>query len=193
MPCRAPGRLPWKSLATFPPRVPSPTSSTELYSFRIISWKVKTNRITGQSTATGKVPLIKERFLSKQTGPPLSSDRLESRSGLTIWLELRWYPLILELYTAGIAAVDAQRYDNLATLFYTQLPSSEYRDQTDTFVETVSNGLLEIIRTNAFKKIPGHERHYTPLSEYLFKILQPRLDDTFFLGKNYEAVFDELN
>ena len=73
MRCRAPGRLPWKSLATFPPRVPSPTSSTELYSFRIISWKVKTNRITGQSTATGKVPLIKERFLSKQTGPPLRS------------------------------------------------------------------------------------------------------------------------
>ncbi|WP_287648639.1 hypothetical protein, partial [Accumulibacter sp.] len=49
-------------------------SSTELYSFRIISWKVKTNRITGQSTATGKVPLIKERFLSKQTGPPLSPE-----------------------------------------------------------------------------------------------------------------------
>jgi len=121
-----------------------------------------------------------------------SSDRLESRGGLTIWLELRWYPLILELYTSGIAAIDAQRYDNLATLFYTQLPSSEYRDQTVTFVETVSNGLLEIIRTNAFKQIPGHERHYTPLSEYLFKILQPRLDDTFFLGKNYETAFDEF-
>ena len=72
MRCRAPGRLPWKSLATFPPRVPSPTSSTELYSFCIKSRKVKTNRITGQSTTTGKVPLIKERFLSKQTGPPLS-------------------------------------------------------------------------------------------------------------------------
>ncbi|CAK0760773.1 Caspase family protein [Gammaproteobacteria bacterium] len=121
-----------------------------------------------------------------------SSDRLESSGGLIIWLELRWYPLILELYTAGIAAVDAQRYDNLATLFYTQLPSSEYRDQTDTFVETVSNGLLELIRTNAFKQIPGHERHYTPISEYLFKILQPRLDDTFFLGKNYETAFDEF-
>lgn len=121
-----------------------------------------------------------------------SSDRLESRGGLTIWLELRWYPLVLELYTSGIAAIDAQRYDNLATLFYTQLPSSEYRDQTDTFVETVSNGLLEIIRTNAFKQIPGHEQHYTPLSEYLFKILQPRLDDTFFLGKSYETAFDEF-
>ncbi|MDP1982090.1 MAG: caspase family protein [Sulfuritalea sp.] len=121
-----------------------------------------------------------------------SSDRLESRGGLTIWLELRWYPLLLELYTAGIAAIDAQRYDNLATLFYTQLPSSEYRHKNVTFVESISNGLLELTRMNAFKQIPGHERHYTPHSEYLFKILQPRLDDTFFLGKNYESAFDEF-
>lgn len=121
-----------------------------------------------------------------------SSDRLESRGGLTVWLELRRYPLILELYTAGIAAMDAQRYDNLAALFYTQLPTSEYRDTNDTFVETISDGLLELIRMNAFKQIPGHERHYTPHSEYLFKILQPRLDDTFFLGKNYETAFDEF-
>lgn len=121
-----------------------------------------------------------------------SSDRLESRGGLTVWLELRRYPLILELYTAGIAAIDAQRYDNLAALFYTPLPTSEYRDKNDTFVEAISDGLLELNRMNAFKQIPGHERNYTPHSEYLFKILQPRLDDTFFLGKNYETAFDEF-
>lgn len=121
-----------------------------------------------------------------------SSDRLDSRGGLPIWIELRRYPLILELYTAGIAAIDAQRYDNLAALFYTQLPSGEYRDGNDTFVEATSNGLLELTRMNAFKQIPGHERHYTPHSEYLFKILQPRLDDTFFLGKSYETAFDEF-
>lgn len=119
-----------------------------------------------------------------------SSDRLESHGGLKIWLELRWYPLILEFYTAGIAAIDGQRYDNLAALFYTQLPSSEYRGKNDTFVEAISNGLLQLTKMDAFKEIPGHERHYTPHSEYLFKILQPRLDDTFFLGKNYETAFD---
>jgi hypothetical protein len=63
--------LPWKSLATFPPHVPSPTSSTELYSVRIKSQKVKTNRITGQPTGTGRAPLIEEPLLSKQAGPPL--------------------------------------------------------------------------------------------------------------------------
>lgn len=121
-----------------------------------------------------------------------SSDRLESRGGLTNWLALRWYPLLLELYTAGIAAIDAQRYDNLATLFYTQLPSSEYRDRNESFAEAISKGLVELNRMNTFKQIPGHERHYTPHSEYLFKILQPKLDDTFFLGKSYETAFDEF-
>jgi hypothetical protein len=121
-----------------------------------------------------------------------SSDRLESRGGLAIWLGLRWYPLLLELYTAGIAAVDAQRFDNLAALFYTPLPGSEYQDRVDTFIEAASNGLLQLHRTDAFKQIPGHERNYTPLSEYLFKVLQPRLDDTFFLGKNYETAFDDF-
>lgn len=121
-----------------------------------------------------------------------SCDRLDTRGGLSIWIELRWYPLILELYTAGIAAIDARRYDNLAALFDTQLPGSEYRDGSENFVEVISSGLLELNRMNAFKQIPGHERNYTPHSEYLFKILQPRLDDTFFLGKNYEAAFDEF-
>jgi hypothetical protein len=121
-----------------------------------------------------------------------SCDRLDSRGGLSIWIELRWYPLILQLYTAGIAAIDAGRYDNLAALFYTQLPSSEYRDRSDTMVEVISRGLLELNRMDAFKQIPGHERNHAPHSEYLFKILQPRLDDTFFLGKNYEAAFDEF-
>lgn len=121
-----------------------------------------------------------------------SNDRLESRAGLAIWIELRWYPLILELYTAGIAAIDAERYDNLASLFYTRLPRSEYRDENDTFVEAISNGLIELTRMNAFKQIPGHDRYYTPHSEYLFKILQPKLDDTFFLGKSYETAFDSF-
>ena len=49
---------------------------------------------------------------------------------------------------------------------------------------------MELTRTNVLKQIPGHERNHTPLSEYLLKILQPRLDDALFLGKNYESAFD---
>ncbi|UTF51454.1 caspase family protein [Desulfomicrobium sp. ZS1] len=121
-----------------------------------------------------------------------SSDRLESNSGLSVWLNLRWYPLILNIYTAGIAAIDAQRFDTLATIFYAQFPSEKDRDHIYTFAEYIAKKISALNSDNTFKKLPGHERQYVPHSEYLFKILQPRLDDTFFLGKNYETAFDEF-
>jgi len=119
-----------------------------------------------------------------------SADRLEQQGGLIVWLALRWYPLLLELYCAGIAAVAGQRFDSLATIFYTSVPSSESRSRTETFVESTARGLLDLHRSNVLKQIPGHERNYAPLSEYLFKILQPKLDDVLFLGKSYEQAFD---
>jgi hypothetical protein len=119
-----------------------------------------------------------------------SSDRLESTGGLTVWLALRWYPLLLELYCCGIAAVDARRFDSLAAVFGTSLPSSDYQRTSDTFVEAAAMAVSELNRTNVLQQIPGHEKNYTPLSEYLLKILQPKLDDALFLGKNYEAAFD---
>jgi hypothetical protein len=119
-----------------------------------------------------------------------SSDRLESIGGLTAWLALRWYPLLLELYSAGVAAVDARRYDSLAAIFNTSMPSSEFQRASGTFIDAASEALLQLHRTNVFKQIPGHERNYTPLSEYLLKVLQPSLDDVLFLGKNYESAFD---
>lgn len=120
-----------------------------------------------------------------------SCDRLESTgSGLMVWLALRWYPLLLQFYCSGIAAVDARRFDSLAAIFSTPLPSTDYRRTSDTFVEAASTAVLELNRTSVLKQIPGHERNYTPLSEYLFKILQPKLDDALFLGKNYETAFD---
>lgn len=119
-----------------------------------------------------------------------SSDRLESKGGLTVWLALRWYPLLIELYCSGVAAVDARRFDSLAAIFGTTLPSSDYRRASDTFIEAASMAVIELNGSNVLNEIPGYERNYTPLSDYLLKILQPRLDDALFLGKNYEAAFD---
>jgi hypothetical protein len=45
---------------------------------------------------------------------------------------------------------------------------------------------------NTFKKLPGHERQYVPISEYLFKVVQPSLDDLLFLGTIYETLFDRF-
>lgn len=119
-----------------------------------------------------------------------SSDRLESASGLSAWLALRWYPLLMELYCCGVAAIDAGRFDSLAAAFGTRLPSTDSHRESGTFVEAASDAILQLNRSNVLKHIPGHERNYTPLSDYLLKVLQPKLDDALFLGKNYETAFE---
>lgn len=120
-----------------------------------------------------------------------SCDRLlENQGGLAVWVNLRWYPLLLLTYNAGIAAIESNNYKSLEKIFYTRLGSTEYDNSESFFVQKVANAAAELI--DVFKKIPDHERNYTPISEYLFKLLQPGLDDLFFLGKGYETVFDEF-
>lgn len=122
-----------------------------------------------------------------------SSDRLiERQGGQTVWLSLRWYPLLLILYQAGIAAVESKNYKALSEILYAKLGESDYDNNEPYFAQKLFGGMAELTRVDVFKHIPGHERHHTPLSEYLFKQIQPVIDDLFFLGKGYEASFDEF-
>jgi hypothetical protein len=45
---------------------------------------------------------------------------------------------------------------------------------------------------SAFKMLPEHDRLHTPRSEYLYKLLQPTLDNVLSLGSDYESSFDEF-
>ncbi|MEQ1064889.1 caspase family protein [Acinetobacter sp. XH1741] len=119
----------------------------------------------------------------------LSSDPLlDNQSGLVILIELRWYPLILLQYFAGISAIANKNYLTLAKILNTTLNESNRNDENETLSLRLSNSTSEI--TNIFKQMPGHERQYIPMSEYLFTHLQPYLDNLFFLGKSYEYSFD---
>jgi len=114
-----------------------------------------------------------------------STDRLEIRSGLGVWLALRWYPMILQLYHVGIAAVEGRRYDSLAIVLNARTWTPQEGERT--FGAAVTSAMADLVRTDAFKQLPGYERLHTPLSEYLFKLLQPTLDDILFMGRSYEA------
>lgn len=158
-------------------------------------------RITNYETAAGDLSLLlacvaywarphHRNILRKAISR--SVDHLEMKGGLSIWLDLRWYPAILETYSAGIAAVQGGRYDSLAEVFFTKAWASEYGKDESYFVSALSQAVLELTRLDAFKHIPGHERHYVPMSEYLYKVLQPQLDDVLFVGKDYDRAFDEF-
>jgi len=57
-------------------------------------------------------------------------------------------------------------------------------------IRAVTRPMTDLI--DGFKALPGHERQYTPSSEYLHKLLQPTLDDLLFLGPEYETNFDRF-
>lgn len=117
------------------------------------------------------------------------SGRLESQGGLVVWIALRWYPICLLAYSAGISAVASGNYRNLHTI----LMSNATRRRSDSSGELVlalGDSFSEL--HDAFKTLPGHERNHTPRSEYLFKLFQPKLDDLLYLGNDYEAAFDKF-
>jgi hypothetical protein len=119
--------------------------------------------------------------------PRRLADRLDAVSGVTVWIGLRWYPILLLLYSGGISAVAAGGYDNLRELFNTRISSPNGEDEP--LLQAVVSGLSD---AEVFKRLPGHERQYTPRSEYLHKLLQPMLDDLLFLGSDYERAFDRF-
>ncbi|KES12985.1 hypothetical protein SASC598P14_005730 [Snodgrassella alvi SCGC AB-598-P14] len=57
----------------------------------------------------------------------------------------------------------------------------------------MADQILEFNRAELFKKFPVYSRYHISMSEYLlFKSLQPKLNDVLFIGKGYEASFDDF-
>jgi len=118
------------------------------------------------------------------------SDNLEPQSGLTVYLSLRWYPLFLLLYSAGIASIASGNYFALSSILNAKVRSPN--DLYGTVPISIPIGRAAKELRDAFKTLPGHERYHVPRSEYLYKLLQPDLDDLLFLGNDYERYFDRL-
>ena len=64
----------------------------------------------------------------------------------------------------------------------TKMGSALTSDESQEVILQVGHALSEIERAGVFKLLPDHAKHYVPRSEYLFKRLQPLLDDLLFLG-----------
>ena len=110
-------------------------------------------------------------------------------SGKVLWLELGWYPVQLLMYSAGIAAISANRFDVLRSLFLTQVEQDAIHNNEQAPLVLPTGSHMSKI-SDHFKVIPGHEKQYVAMSEYLLKLLQPKLEDTLFLGRSYESLFD---
>jgi Caspase domain len=114
------------------------------------------------------------------------------RSGNVVWLGLQWYPTLLLMYSGGIGALVADNYGALGACFTTRVRAGLGPVATKEVILACVEGMGEVDRVEGFKLLPGHDRHYAPRSEYLYKALQPALEDVFFLGRSYERLFDKF-
>lgn len=130
-------------------------------------------------------PILK-KLISRAT------DNKKENSDKVVWLGLQQYPSILLLYSGGVAAISANNYENLHILFNTEIGPDYSGDRSKKTIEIAVKALLDLQRSDIFKTLPGYERYYVPKNEYLFKALQPSLDDLLFFGNSYEALFDKL-
>jgi hypothetical protein len=111
-------------------------------------------------------------------------------SGSVVWLQLGWYPVLVLMYLAGIAALSAKRYDALQAVLATPVRADQTSAGTTPLVTRTIEALMPIV--DAFKVLPGHEKDRYPRSEHLFNILCPILDEALFLGEDYERLFDRF-
>lgn len=111
-------------------------------------------------------------------------------SGSVVWLRLGWYPVLILMYGAGIAALAARRYDALPVVLATLVRADQASAGTQPLVNRTIEAGLDIIQN--FKLLPGHEKHRYPRSEHLFDVLRPPLDEALFLGEGYESLFDRF-
>lgn len=112
--------------------------------------------------------------------------------GTVLWLRLRWYPLVLLMYAAGIAAIASHQYSALAVVLATPIPEDpgQMSSGLKPSVLHVLTRLMEI--HDNFRWLPGHEQNRYPGSEHLFALLRPVLQDLLFLGYGYERLFDRF-
>ncbi|SPP92814.1 caspase family protein [Bradyrhizobium vignae] len=128
-------------------------------------------------------------ILEKALGRIAESDK--GGAGFKVWLKLAWYPVMYLVYSAGIAALAAQRYDALRVVLNTPVqPDAGSAGQAEPIIVPAVDALSDI--NDNFKLLPGRERNYVPRSEHLLSVLQPPLEDLLFLGRSYEGLFNSF-
>lgn len=124
--------------------------------------------------------------------PKRLSDPLRGGTGSTDLLALRWYPILLILYSAGIAAVAGQKYENLVRILQTPVIVPNQPSGRMAFLGAIHRVLDDFSCHDPFRFLPEFGRKHTPQSEHLLKTLQPLFDEAFNLGLEYESSFDRF-
>jgi hypothetical protein len=110
------------------------------------------------------------------------------QKGLFIWLNLRRYPALLLFYALGIAAVARGNYEMLRHLFAMNLRANKHKPEQP--ITEVLAPMMVLDRDVQRQFLPGRERDFTPLNDYIFELLREPLREYLPADLAYDDTFD---
>lgn len=113
-----------------------------------------------------------------------------NRGGTLVWLRLGLYPALLLLYTGGLAATIAEKYDNLAALLVRG--KTWHLGSERPLIMAVNS--YEVMDRDLVRQwlSPAGPRAYTPVSDYLHGIMRKSFKDYVLQDEQYDMLFDRF-
>lgn len=117
----------------------------------------------------------------------LADDTL-GRTSRVVGFNLHRYPATLALYGMGLAAVASGNYVFLNLLLNLRMRTDPYSEQ-ESITEPLSP-LRVFDKRYANELLPGRERHFTPVNDYIFEVLRSAVREHVPDDRAYEDAFD---
>ncbi len=140
----------------------------------------------------------------------LGADANKVRSGVNVLLHLHYLPTLITTMAVGLTAVGTDRWDNVKALIVDQTVTERGRSGSEALIDVAhpwapfQNAELVahvLARTVTMKEDPvtAHalfasrkvQEFYTPVSEWLYKILRPSFQDLYPDDDHYSDQFDQ--
>lgn len=107
-------------------------------------------------------------------------------SGQTIAISLLYIPTLILIYGIIITSLESEKYDVLKEIINmtdNKIDSSHYYRDTDSLLINLFNRVNEV--SSSFNYLFPDQNYKYPMNEYLYKYLQPIIDDILYVGDEY--------
>lgn len=113
---------------------------------------------------------------------------LEPRSGMTIWLNLRLYPVILLVATYGVALTRSERWSSIHRLLSASIGGDTQKPTR--VVDDLNVSSWEANDNRIWQSLEGVDQQKTPLSDHVCRVLDSWKTSHMGLVPSFEQLFD---
>lgn len=107
-------------------------------------------------------------------------------SGQTVAISLLYYPTLILLYGIIITALESEKHEVIKEIINmkdNKIDVSHYYHDTDFLLVNLFNRINDI--SSSFNCMFPDQNYKYPMNEYLYKYLQPIIDDILYMGNDY--------